>query len=243
MDRPEDVQRNPVTGAVYVMCTNNSQREDPNDPNPRAPNFYGHVIEIMEDGNDPTETSFSWTIPLAGGEPGVPYEEGGLYTIYEDGEIAAISSPDNCTFDNDGNLWIATDGTSPITIPVPEGDPVPANDGFFSMPVSGRDRGNLQLFATVPRGRGDVWPGVHAGQPHAVPGSAAPRRPLARRRQRRLRPPRCGDDLEDRRRRPAHRQVARRFRRGPRATARRPLRVSGKRARHIGVGAHGARGI
>lgn len=147
MDRPEDVQRNEVTGAVYMMCTNNSQREDPNDPNPRAPNRYGHVVEIWEDGNDAGATSFNWVIPLAGGEPDKAYEEGGLYTVYEGGEIAPISSPDNCTFDADGNLWIATDGTQPVTV-----DGMPANDGFFVMPVEGPDRGNLQLFATVPRG-------------------------------------------------------------------------------------------
>jgi secreted PhoX family phosphatase len=105
------------------------------------------VVEIWEKGNDPAATRFTWVIPLAGGEPGIPYEVGGLYTVYEGGDIAPMGSPDNCTFDNDGNLWIATDGRQPLTI-----DGIPSNDGFFAMPVEGEDRGNLQLFATVPRG-------------------------------------------------------------------------------------------
>ena len=51
MDRPEDVEPSLRTGRVYVACTNNTDRgkpgkEGPTEPNPRAANKDGHVVEI-----------------------------------------------------------------------------------------------------------------------------------------------------------------------------------------------------
>jgi secreted PhoX family phosphatase len=65
MDRPEDVEVNPVTGIVYIACTNNTQRgvgagAGPDAANPRANNRSGHIIEIKEAGNDHTRTTFNW---------------------------------------------------------------------------------------------------------------------------------------------------------------------------------------
>ena len=49
MDRPEDVETNPVNGRVYVMLTSNKKRkpEKTNVANPRAKNIHGHVIELI----------------------------------------------------------------------------------------------------------------------------------------------------------------------------------------------------
>ena len=76
MDRPEDIQRNPVTGGVFLALTNNSERRPGSAAGPDNPavdeanpvaltedgeavgNKYGHVIEMREDGNDAAATGF-----------------------------------------------------------------------------------------------------------------------------------------------------------------------------------------
>ena len=78
MDRPEDVETNPVNGRVYVMLTNNVRRtaEQVNPANPRPRNIHGHVLEIIPPGAGSREVDHAaaearWEIFLAGGKPGV----------------------------------------------------------------------------------------------------------------------------------------------------------------------------
>ncbi|HEX5993747.1 MAG TPA: alkaline phosphatase PhoX [Jiangellales bacterium] len=56
-------------------------------------------------------------------------------------DVSPISCPDNVAFDADGNLWISTDGNA-----------LGSNDGLFSLPVEGPDRGRVKQFMTVPVG-------------------------------------------------------------------------------------------
>lgn len=140
MDRPEDFQRNPVTGTVYLALTNNSRRGvDPNpgpdEANPRTDNKHGHIIEIDE-GNDPAATAFRWRIFLLAGDPNDPST---YFAGFDKSQVSPISAPDNVTFDAAGNLWIATDGNA-----------LGYNDGFFATPVEGTERGHVKQFLTVP---------------------------------------------------------------------------------------------
>ena len=72
MDRPEDIECHPQTGAVYIALTNNTNRGPaptprPDEANPRTANRDGHVVELVEAGNDPTSTTFGWKILLVCG--------------------------------------------------------------------------------------------------------------------------------------------------------------------------------
>ena len=74
MDRPEDVETNPVNGRVYVMLTNNSRRtaQQAGGANPRPRNIHGHVIEIIPPGAgtdrvDHAATEARWALFIAAG--------------------------------------------------------------------------------------------------------------------------------------------------------------------------------
>ena len=112
MDRPEDVEPNPVNGRVYVMLTNNTKRkaDQVGGPNPRADNEHGQVVELIPPGGegkdaDHAATEFGWEILLLAGDPN---KEGSGAKYHPDSQ-AWISSPDNCAFDAGGRLWIASD--------------------------------------------------------------------------------------------------------------------------------------
>ncbi|GAA4687764.1 hypothetical protein APR04_004931 [Promicromonospora umidemergens] len=156
MDRPEDIQPNPVTGKIYLACTNNSERVPGaargavDEANPRdrrvvsgetqTGNRDGHVIEITEDG-DHTGTTFRWNILLLCGNPEV--NESVYFAGFPVDRVSPISCPDNVAFDSEGNLWISTDGAS---------SPMGRCDGLFKVPLTGRERGHVQQFLSVPTG-------------------------------------------------------------------------------------------
>lgn len=141
MDRPEDLETNPVNGKLYAVFTNNTQRgtggrPGVNPPNPRANNRHGHIIEITEDGNDAGSTTFRWEILLLCGDPDNA-SDGTFWAGFDPSQVSPISSPDNITFDSRGNLWIATDGQTGT---------FGKNDGIYAVPVEGSDRGFLRQF-------------------------------------------------------------------------------------------------
>ncbi|MGH2531908.1 MAG: PhoX family protein [Thermomicrobiales bacterium] len=144
MDRPEDIEHNPVTGKVYMVMTNNTLRgvEDnpgPDAANPRPENAFGHIIEVIEDGGDHAATTFTWDIFLLCGDPA---DESTYFAGYPKEKVSPIANPDNITFDRDGNLWISTDG-QPGSLEI--------NDAVHAVPVEGADRGYLrQFFSAVP---------------------------------------------------------------------------------------------
>jgi uncharacterized protein len=74
MDRPEDVNPNPVTDKVYVMLTNNSRRKagDEDAANPRGPNTFGHIVELSPPDGDHGAQTFDWDILVLGGDPERP---------------------------------------------------------------------------------------------------------------------------------------------------------------------------
>jgi secreted PhoX family phosphatase len=140
MDRPEDVERNPVDGRIYVALTNNSNRTaaQVDEANPRPSNRHGHVLAIAERRDDAGATRFAWSLPLVCGDPNDPAT---YFGGFDKTRVSPISCPDNVAFDPDGNLWISTDGNA-----------LGSNDGLFAMPVAGRERGHVRQFLSVPVG-------------------------------------------------------------------------------------------
>ncbi|MCF7984001.1 MAG: PhoX family phosphatase [Thiohalocapsa sp.] len=149
MDRPEDIEVSPLTGKVHVCLTNNSRRTEADEANPRVNNQHGHIIEIIEDGDDPLALTFHWNILVKCGDPAQDHDTsfGDIADPVAAG-VSPISDPDNVVHDSDGNLWIATDGQF-FSGSVGFGQ----NDGIFAVPVEGPDRGLLRQFMSgVPGG-------------------------------------------------------------------------------------------
>lgn len=172
MDRPEDVEPNPVTGRVYMALTKNGDRQaekkifngreinlGPDAANPRFDNDYGHIIELIEDENDASSTRFRWELFLLAGDPRrqdsqfltrheqiLAGEIGSgdcYYAGYTDASaVSPIACPDNLGFDPSGRLWVVTDSDGEVV----------ANDGCFVVPTVGAERGKLIQVVSAPIG-------------------------------------------------------------------------------------------
>ena len=81
MDRPEDCEIDPITGHVFLNCTNNVPAGRP----------YGSIYKFVEKDNDYTSLEFSSSIFIHGGLD------------------SKIACPDNMVFDKKGNLWVTND--------------------------------------------------------------------------------------------------------------------------------------
>ena len=78
-DRPEDIEIDPQTGAVFISLTKHKERP------------FGSILKLEEQDNDPSAQEFAASTFLAGGR--------------ENG----FACPDNLVFDPRGNLWMCTD--------------------------------------------------------------------------------------------------------------------------------------
>ncbi|MBT3929300.1 MAG: PhoX family phosphatase, partial [Rhodospirillaceae bacterium] len=145
MDRPEDVNPNPVTDKVYVMLTNNSKRKPGNEnaANPRGLNRFGHIVELSPPDGDHGALIFDWDILVLAGDPAAP--KSGARWGTETSSNGWFGSPDNCAIDGQGRLWISTD----------QGSSWPKTgtaDGIWAMETEGPARGSGRMFFRVPVG-------------------------------------------------------------------------------------------
>jgi secreted PhoX family phosphatase len=144
MDRPEDVDVNPVSGKVYVVLTNNAKRkaDQVDAANPRAENKFGHIIEITPTGGDHAAATFAWEILLKCGDPSVA-EVGAAFNPATSAN-GWFGMPDNVALDSMGRLWVATDGNTPSR--------TGRADGIWAVETDGAGRGTSRCFFQVPRG-------------------------------------------------------------------------------------------
>ncbi|HRK18973.1 MAG TPA: PhoX family phosphatase [Hyphomicrobiaceae bacterium] len=144
MDRPEDIEVNKKTDKVYLMLTNNSRRKSNqvDAANPRADNWFGHVIEMIPDGGDHAATTFKWEILVKCGDPSIAAVGASFNpATSKDGWFGM---PDNAVIDALGRLWIATDGNSAYK--------TGRADGVWAMETEGTARGTSKLFFRCPNG-------------------------------------------------------------------------------------------
>ena len=120
LDRPEDIEIDPMTGHVYITLTNNKPKG----------NFHGSILKIMEKDNDPTSLEFEAKTFLAGGE------------------MTGFSSPDNMVFDKKGNLWLTNDISGKELNRPPYS--TFRNNGLFYIPLNGFHAGEVFQVASAP---------------------------------------------------------------------------------------------
>ena len=156
MDRPEDMEPNPVTGKIYLALTNNSDRtaETVDEANPVAVaeggNRDGHVIEMIEHRGDHTSERFAWNILLLAGDPA--QSETTYFSGFPAEKVSPISCPDNLAFDSEGTLWISTDG---------QPGKIGYADALHKVTLEGRERGRVEQFLAVPADAETCGPVIH----------------------------------------------------------------------------------
>ena len=147
MDRPEDVEVNPVTGQLFITLTRNDDRglDTTGKLHRRAPDPYGLVLELsppLKNGQaDHAAEMFFWEIFLEGGDPLNTTHK--AYYPHFVSQHGWLTNPDNVAFDAQGRIWICTDG-QPKAIKL--------NDGIYAADTVGKGRGETKLFLTVPTG-------------------------------------------------------------------------------------------
>ena len=120
LDRPEDIEFDPLTGHVLITLTNNKTNK----------NFYGSILKIMENDNDPGSLTFKHDTFLTGG-----IEQG-------------FACPDNMVFDPQGNLWFATDISGSDIDKGPYAGL--GNNGLYVFIRSGLHQGKIIRVASAP---------------------------------------------------------------------------------------------
>ncbi len=111
LDRPEDCEIDPVNGAIYLNCTNNSGKKRP----------YGMIYKFVEKNNDYASLEFESSLFLQGSED------------------SKIVCPDNMAFDKKGNMWVTSDmsGEKMGTFEFKNF----GNNALFYIPMNGPDAG------------------------------------------------------------------------------------------------------
>ena len=123
LNRPEDIEIDPITGHIFVSLTNNKSKRD----------FHGSILKIEETDGAYDALSFTSSIYKAGGE-----EHG-------------FSCPDNLAFDLSGNLWMTSD-MSGNTMNKEDKPYMPfKNNSLFVIPRLGENAGKVVRVASVPK--------------------------------------------------------------------------------------------
>jgi len=121
LDRPEDIEIQPGSNAIFIACSNNIPKG----------NYFGTLSKVVESDNNPLSLTFSAREWLFGGEQ------------------SGIACPDNLAFDSHGNLWVTTDVSETAMHKSPYA--AFGNNSLFMIPISGDEAGRPLRMASAPR--------------------------------------------------------------------------------------------
>jgi secreted PhoX family phosphatase len=122
LNRPEDIEIDPITGSVFVSLTNNTDKND----------FHGSILKIEETNGQYDALTFKASDYMVGGA--------------ENG----FSCPDNLAFDLAGNLWFTSDMSGSKMNK--EDGPYMAfkNNSLFVVPRHGKEEGKVIRLVSAP---------------------------------------------------------------------------------------------
>lgn len=123
LNRPEDIEIDPITGNIFITLTNNKPKGD----------YHGSILKIEETDGKFDSLSFKASTYIAGGE--------------ENG----FSCPDNLAFDMSGNLWITTDMSGGSMNREDRPYMSFKNNSLFVIPRYGKDAGKVIRVISAPR--------------------------------------------------------------------------------------------
>ena len=123
LNRPEDIEIDPITGNIFVTLTNNVPKGD----------YHGSILKIEETNGAFDTLSFKASTYKAGGE--------------ENG----FSCPDNLAFDLSGNLWMTSDMSGYDMNRADKPYLEFKNNSLFVIPRYGNDAGKVIRIASAPR--------------------------------------------------------------------------------------------
>ena len=123
LNRPEDIEIDPITGHIFVSLTNNKSKRD----------FHGSILKIEETDGAYDALSFTSSTYKAGGE-----EHG-------------FSCPDNLAFDLSGNLWITSDMSGNAMNKEDKPYMPFKNNSLFVIPRLGENAGKVVRVASAPK--------------------------------------------------------------------------------------------
>jgi len=122
LNRPEDIEIDPLTGNILVALTNNTPKGD----------FHGSILKLEETSGAFDALTFQASTYKAGGEDN------------------GFSCPDNLAFDLSGNLWMTSD-MSGSTMNKEASPYLPfKNNSLFVIPRYGENAGKVIRVASAP---------------------------------------------------------------------------------------------
>ena len=122
LNRPEDIEIDPITGNIFVSLTNNKKKGD----------YHGSILKIEETGQKFDALTFKASTYKAGGE--------------ENG----FSCPDNLAFDLSANLWFTSDMSGSAMNKAGKPYMPFKNNSLFVIPRYGKDAGKVIRVASAP---------------------------------------------------------------------------------------------